>query len=39
MSHVLLRHRDIPDINKIEVYKKNGGFKSFEECRQKNDSR
>ena len=29
MAHVLLRHRDIPDINKIEVYKKNGGFEAF----------
>ena len=29
MAHVLLRHRDIPDINKIDVYKKNGGFDAF----------
>ena len=29
MAHVLLRHRDIPDLNKIEVYKKNGGFAAF----------
>ncbi|GAB4420157.1 MAG: NADH-quinone oxidoreductase subunit NuoF [Anaerolineales bacterium] len=35
MSHVLLRHRDIPDINKIDVYKKNGGFKVFEEAVKK----
>ena len=35
MSHVLLRHRDIPDINQIEVYKKNGGFKSFEQAVKK----
>ncbi|MBK6647574.1 MAG: hypothetical protein IPG44_17825 [Anaerolineales bacterium] len=26
MTHVLLRHRDIPDIAKLNVYKKNGGF-------------
>ena len=26
MSHVLLRHRDIPDFNTLNVYKKNGGF-------------
>ena len=26
MANVLLRHRDIADLNKIEVYKKNGGF-------------
>ena len=26
MAYYLLRHRDVPDINNIEVYKKNGGF-------------
>jgi len=26
---VLLRHREIPDINKLEIYKKNGGFEAF----------
>ena len=35
MSHVLLRHRDIPDINTIDIYKKNGGFKSFEDAVKK----
>jgi len=29
MAHILLRHRDIPDINNLEVYKKNGGFDAF----------
>ena len=29
MAHVLLRHRDIPDIKKIDVYKKNGGLAAF----------
>jgi NADH-quinone oxidoreductase subunit F len=29
MAHILLRHRDIPDINTITVYKKNGGFDAF----------
>ena len=29
MTHILLRHRDIPDINKINIYKKNGGFAAF----------
>ncbi|RJP54960.1 MAG: NADH-quinone oxidoreductase subunit NuoF [Anaerolineaceae bacterium] len=29
MTHVLLRHRDIPNINTIDVYKKNGGFEAF----------
>ena len=35
MAHILLRHREIPDINKIEVYKKNGGFKAFEQAVKK----
>lgn len=30
MSHILLRHREIPEISNLEVYKKNGGFKAFE---------
>ena len=29
MVHILLRHREIPDINKLSVYKKNGGFAAF----------
>ena len=29
MAHVLLRHRDIPNLNKFDVYKKNGGFAAF----------
>jgi NADH-quinone oxidoreductase subunit F len=29
MAHVVLRHRDVPDINKFDVYKKNGGFEAF----------
>ena len=32
MSHVLLRHRDIPDINTLNVYKKNGGFDAFKKA-------
>ncbi len=32
MAYVLLRHRDIPDINKIDVYKKNGGFAAFKKA-------
>ena len=35
MTHVLLRHRDVPDINKIDVYQQNGGFKAFEEAVKK----
>jgi len=29
-SYVLLRHRDIPTINQLDVYKANGGFAAFE---------
>jgi len=32
MSHLLLRHRDIPDINQIDIYKKNGGFEVFKKA-------
>jgi NADH-quinone oxidoreductase subunit F len=32
MAHLLLRHRNIPDINKIDVYKKNGGFEAFKKA-------
>lgn len=29
-GHVLLRHRDIPDLDNLEVYRQHGGFKAFE---------
>ena len=29
MAALLLRHRDIPGIDKLEVYNKNGGFEAF----------
>ncbi len=32
MTHILLRHRDIPDINKLDVYKKNGGIDAFKKA-------
>ena len=32
MTHVLLRHRDIPGIDQLDVYKKNGGFEAFEKA-------
>jgi NADH-quinone oxidoreductase subunit F len=32
MAHILFRHRDIPDIKNIEVYKKNGGFESLKKA-------
>lgn len=28
-EHILLRHRDIPDIDRLEVYRQNGGFQAF----------
>ena len=28
-DYILLRHRDIPDINQLDVYQKNGGFEAF----------
>ena len=35
MAHVVLRHRDIPNLNTIEVYKKNGGFEAFKNAVKK----
>jgi NADH-quinone oxidoreductase subunit F len=35
MAYVLLRHLDIPDINTIDVYKGNGGFKALEQAVRK----
>lgn len=32
MEHILLRHRDIPDINNLNVYKRNGGFAAFKKA-------
>jgi NADH-quinone oxidoreductase subunit F len=32
MSHVLLRHRDLPGINQLEVYRNNGGFEAFKKA-------
>jgi len=31
-EHILLRHRDIPDIDQLEVYRKNGGFSAFKKA-------
>ncbi len=28
-EHILLRHRDIPDIDQLAVYRKHGGFEAF----------
>jgi NADH-quinone oxidoreductase subunit F len=32
MTHILLRHHEIPDIHKMNVYKKNGGFAAFKQA-------
>jgi len=32
MSHILLRHRDIPEISSLNVYRKNGGFEAFKKA-------
>jgi NADH-quinone oxidoreductase subunit F len=29
VSHILLRHRDIPELHKLNIYKRNGGFEAF----------
>src|SRR5512143_972129 len=29
MAHIILRHRDIPDLHKLDVYLGNGGFEAF----------
>jgi NADH-quinone oxidoreductase subunit F len=30
MEYILLRHREIPDLHKMDTYKENGGFAAFE---------
>lgn len=35
-EHILLRHRDIPDIGELDVYLQHGGFKAFESVVRKN---
>ncbi|MEM7117564.1 MAG: NADH-quinone oxidoreductase subunit F, partial [Chloroflexota bacterium] len=32
MTHVLLRHRDVEDIHKLDVYRENDGYKAFEKA-------
>ncbi len=32
MAHILLRHRDIPDISHLDVYQKNGGFQAWKKA-------
>ncbi len=30
MAHILLRHRDIPDIHQMDVYRQHGGFEAWQ---------
>jgi NADH-quinone oxidoreductase subunit F len=32
MAYILLRHRDIPDINQIDIYQKNGGLEAWKKA-------
>ncbi len=32
MAHILLRHRDIPDIDRLAVYEENGGFAALKKA-------
>jgi NADH-quinone oxidoreductase subunit F len=32
MEHILLRHREIPDLHKLDVYKENGGLAAFNDA-------
>ena len=31
-EHLLLRHRDIPDLHKLDVYRKHGGYETFKKA-------
>lgn len=35
-EHILLRHRDIPNMNDLDVYLENGGFEAFKQVVTKN---
>ncbi len=32
MAHILLRHRDIKDLHKLDVYRANGGYEALTKC-------
>ncbi len=32
MTHILLRHRDVPDIHRLEVYQAHEGYEAFRHC-------
>lgn len=37
MAHILLRHRDIEDLHKLDVYVENGGYEGFRQCLQEHE--
>ena len=32
MAHILLRHRDVPELARLDVYRSNGGFEAFKKA-------
>lgn len=32
MAYILLRHRDIPNLHKLDVYQQNGGYEALKKC-------
>lgn len=32
MAHILLRHRDIEDLHRLDVYRENGGYEALQRC-------
>ena len=32
MAYVLLRHRDIPDLHKLDVYRQHGGYEGLKKA-------
>jgi NADH:ubiquinone oxidoreductase subunit F (NADH-binding) len=35
MAHILFRHRDNPDIHKLEVYQTKGGYEGLKKAHKK----
>ncbi len=31
-SYILLRHREIPDLDNLDIYRQNGGFKALQKA-------
>jgi NADH-quinone oxidoreductase subunit F len=31
-EHLILRHRDIPNLDQLEVYRQHGGFEAFKKA-------